>query len=102
MAGLAILANLLPVLRHMLIVVAPETAWSIDVTDVVGVGPERHLHLRKNAATIDVLRRKDGPVDFVALSAVALSLLRLIEIAKGTRNRVARRLLRRIAPLERF
>src|SRR6185436_19262880 len=99
MTGLAILADLLPVLGHMLVGVTPETSWSIDVADVVDVGPERHLHVRKDAATIDVLRRKDGPADLGVSAGRRLS---LVEIAERARNRVDRRLLRRIALLERL
>ena len=55
MARLAVLTDLPAVLRLVVVVVAAETARRIDVTDVVGVGAERHVHLRKHVAAIDVL-----------------------------------------------
>ena len=53
----------LPVLRLVLVVVAPETAGRIDVPDVVRIRAPRHVHRRKHVSRPDVLRARDRAFD---------------------------------------
>ncbi len=51
----AVLTDLLAVLRLVIVVVAAEAARRVDVADVVRIGAEGDLHLRKHVAAVDVL-----------------------------------------------
>src|SRR3984893_12648809 len=83
MAGGAVLTELLPVLRLVVVVVAPETARKSDVADVAGIGAKRHVHVGKHVAAIDLLDGNDGTIDVGTAGRLRR---RPIEIPKHTGN----------------
>src|ERR1044071_6327733 len=89
-ADMAVLGDHLPVLRHVLVVVAAEATFEIEVPDVVGVRAPVDLHLREARAAEDVLRGGDGAVDRGALAGIHGGVLLAPERAELARDRVDR------------
>src|SRR5512146_1499389 len=58
-AGIAVLADDLAILAHVVAVMAAKTTLEIEVADIVRMGLPAHLHLRKDAAAEDALEFGD-------------------------------------------
>ena len=69
-AGLAVLAELRATRRLVVVVVTPEAAGEIDVSDVRGIGAEGDVHLGKDVAPVDRARAVDGLLDVLTLRRV--------------------------------
>src|SRR5262249_35904591 len=61
--AVAVLADLPPILRLVVVVVTAETAWKVHVSEVVWIGSESDVHLGKDVAAIDRLNCLDGFLD---------------------------------------
>src|SRR5262245_19686224 len=89
-ARLAVLTDRLSVLPHVLVVVASEAAGHVEMADVAGVGPERHLHVRKDIAPIDVLHSQDGAIEVSPGGTRTLAGLSAIEVTERARDGLER------------
>src|ERR1700681_2390608 len=81
-ARVAVVADLLPIARPVVVVGTAETAGKIDVTDVVGVGPNPDTHVRKHVSMSDVLNRKNGAVDLASARRCGLQLRGPVKVAQ--------------------
>ena len=70
-ARIAILADLFPIVRFVVVVVTAETARRIDVADVVGVGPESNVHVGKHLRAFTASRWTNGRVVAIPPAAIA-------------------------------
>ena len=81
MAGVAVAADELARVAHVLAVVAAEAAGGIEVADVVRVRLPVGLHFREEVGLVDALDFADGPFDGPFLLRVQACVVGAIELS---------------------
>src|SRR5664279_6627119 len=81
MAGVAVFADHLAVLAHVVTIVAAETALIVHVPDVIGMGLPIHLHVGKEGGAIDALQFNHRTLDAVRLGRRDLRVLVLVAVS---------------------
>src|ERR1700680_2513458 len=70
----------------MIAIVAPETAWKISMSEVVGIGAPSNFHLRKNIPLIDRSYFLDVSLDQRRVLCIDPRVLRSIKVLKRSAN----------------
>jgi len=64
----AVLRDELAVLRLVIAIVAAKAAWEIQMTEVVGVGAPRDVHVREDISIVNVNKGLGGLLDLGVLA----------------------------------